>query len=124
MTVTDPGVSTGSVQADAVSPFRVRAALMAVRSSLMCVAFMRVLPTTSGLSVKVTSALKLAVTDAAAFIVTVQVLVPLHAPLQPVKPVAGTAVRVTAVPPVKEAEQVAPHEMPAGELVTVPGPGW
>jgi hypothetical protein len=124
LTATDPGVSTGSVQPDAVSPFRVRAALMAVRSSLMCVAFVRVLPVTSGLSVKVTSALKLAVTDAAAFIVTVQVLVPVQAPLQPVKPkpVAGNAVRVTVVPPVKEAEQVAPHEMPAGELVTVPEP--
>jgi hypothetical protein len=43
---------------------------------------------------------KVAVTDRAAFIVTVQVPVPEQAPLQPVKfvPVAGVAVSVTRVP--------------------------
>jgi hypothetical protein len=66
-----------------------------------------------------------AVTAVAAFSVTVQVPVPEQPPpLQPVKvePAAGVAVRVTAVPTVNEAEQVAPHEMPAGALVTVPLP--
>ncbi len=56
---------------------------------------------------------------------TVHVLaVPEHAPLQPVKvePAAGAAVSVTAVPLVNDAEQVAPHVMPAGLLVIVPLP--
>src|SRR5881628_3481596 len=51
--------------------------------------------------------------------------VPEHPPpLQPVKiePAAGAAVRVTAVPLVKLAEQVAPQVIPAGALVTVPLP--
>src|SRR5206468_6756942 len=45
-------------------------------------------------------------------------------PLQPVKvePAAGLAVRVTAVPLAKLAEQVAPQLSPAGLLVTVPLP--
>ena len=66
-----------------------------------------------------------AVTEAAAFIVTVHVPVPVHPPpLQPVKvdPAAGVAVKVTAVPLANEAEQVAPQEMPAGALETVPVP--
>src|SRR5205807_795823 len=56
--------------------------------------------------------------------VTVHVPVPVQAPLQPVKvePAAGAAVRVTTVPVVKEVEQVAPQEIPAGVLVTVPPP--
>jgi len=65
------------------------------------------------------------VTEVAAFRVTVQVPVPEQPPpLQPekVEPAAGVAVRVTAVPMVNEAEQVAPHEMPEGALVTVPLP--
>jgi hypothetical protein len=67
---------------------------------------------------------KVAVTDVAALIVTVQVPVPVQPPLQPVKvePAAGAAVRVTTVPVVKEVEHVAPQEMPAGALVTVPLP--
>jgi hypothetical protein len=68
---------------------------------------------------------KVAVTAWAALMVTVQEPVPVQpAPLQPVKvePVAGEAVRVTAVPVAKEAEHVAPHEIPAGLLVTVPVP--
>ena len=42
---------------------------------------------------------KVALTDLAAVMVTTQVLVPVHAPLQPVnlEPVAGLAVRVTFV---------------------------
>jgi len=51
--------------------------------------------------------------------------VPEHPPpLHPanVEPDAGAAVRVTVVPLVKLEEQVAPHVMPAGVLVTVPLP--
>jgi len=57
--------------------------------------------------------------------VTAQVPVPVHPPpLQPVNvdPAAGVAVKVTAVPLAKAAEQVAPQEMPAGALATVPVP--
>jgi hypothetical protein len=39
-----------------------------------------------------------------------------------VDPAAGAAVKVTAVPLAYAATQVAPHEMPAGLLVTVPIP--
>jgi len=65
-----------------------------------------------------------AVTDLAALIVTVQEPVPLQLPLQPVNVelASGVAVNVTAVPLVKPCEQVAPHEIPAGALVTVPLP--
>jgi len=67
---------------------------------------------------------KVAVTTWAAFIVTVQEPLPLQAPLQPMRaePTAGVAVRVTAVPLANEAEHVAPQEIPAGALVTVPVP--
>ena len=122
----DPAVKVGSVHAAAASPLRVRAALIAARSSLICVAFSTVVPTTSGLSVKPPLALvaKLAVTSAAAPMVTLQAPVPVQAPLQPVKvePVPGVAVNATTVPLVNEAAQVAPQEMPAGVLVTVPVP--
>ena len=126
MITVDPAVKVGSVHAAAASPLRVRAALIAVRSSLICVAFSTVVPTTSGLSVKPPPALvaKLAVTTAAAPMVTLQAPVPVQAPLQPVKvePVPGVAVNVTAVPLVNEAAQVAPQEMPAGAVETVPVP--
>src|SRR5712664_3307027 len=68
---------------------------------------------------------KVAVTEVAALIVTVQVPVPVQLPpLQPLKvePAAGAAVRVTAVPLANEAAQVAPQETPAGALVTMPLP--
>ena len=61
----------------------------------------------------------------AALSVTLQVPVPEQPPpLQPVKvePAAGAAVKVRAVPPANVAEHVAPQEMPAGLLVTVPDP--
>jgi len=61
----------------------------------------------------------------AAFNVTAQVPVPEQPPpLHPanVEPAAGAAVSVTAVPFANDAEQAAPHEMPAGALVTVPVP--
>ena len=70
--------------------------------------------------------LKVAVTVVLLESVTVQVPVPLHPPPLHPKNVellpAGLAVSVTAVPPLKPAEQMLPHEMPAGELVTVPFP--
>src|SRR5881296_3542383 len=75
-------------------------------------------------SVKVCTA-KVAVTVVAALRVTVQVPVPEQPPpLQPVKvePATGAAVNVTAVPLAYVAEQIAPHEIPAGALVTVPVP--
>ena len=65
-----------------------------------------------------------AVTLRAWVMLTVQVPVPEHDPLQPVKvePVVGVAVRVTLVPVLNEALQVAPQEIPVGLLVTVPVP--
>src|SRR5437867_7204944 len=76
-------------------------------------------------SVKVGTA-KVAVTVVPALSVTVQVPVPEQPPpLQPlnVDPAAGAAVKVTTVPLAYAAMQVAPQEMPAGLLVTVPIPG-
>src|SRR5882724_1575093 len=81
-------------------------------------------PALLAVSVKVCRA-NVAVTEAAALIVTVQGPVPEQPPpLQPVKVelASGVAVRVTAVLTVNEAEQAAPHEMPEGALVTVPLP--
>jgi hypothetical protein len=69
--------------------------------------------------------MKVAVVEVAALIVTVQEPVPEQPPpLQPAKvePAAAAAVSVTDVPFANEAEQVAPQEMPAGVLVTVPFP--
>jgi hypothetical protein len=66
-----------------------------------------------------------AVTVVAPLSVTVQVPVPEQPPpLQPVKvePAAGVAVKVTAVPLANAVEQIAPQEIPAGLLVTVPLP--
>jgi len=66
-----------------------------------------------------------AVTEVAALIVTVHVLVPVQPPpLQPVnvEPAAAVAVSVTTEPVANDAEHVAPHEMPAGLLVIVPAP--
>src|SRR5206468_7160643 len=64
-----------------------------------------------------------AVTEVAAFSVTIQVPVPEQPPpLQPekVEPAVGVAVKVTAVPLANGAEHVAPQAMPDGLLVTVP----
>ena len=66
----------------------------------------------------------IAVTDVAAFTVTVHGPVPLHAPLHPAKvdPELGVAVSVTVVPKLNTSEQSAPQLIPAGELDTVPDP--
>jgi hypothetical protein len=75
-------------------------------------------PTTAG-------GANVAVTLRAAFIVTTHVVdVPEHAPLQPVNvpPAFGTAVSVTAVPPVKLSVHVPGQLMTPGAPVTVPGP--
>src|SRR5215831_3319694 len=120
-----PAVSVGSVHATAVSPFRVRAVLIAVRSSVMCAAFTTVVPAASGLSVKAPELVaKVAVTVRAALIVTLQVPVPVQLPLQPekVELVPGTPVRVTMVLLVNDDAHAVPHEIPVGALVTVPLP--
>src|SRR5438309_5324937 len=81
------------------------------------------LPVPAGVTVRVKVwSVKVVVTVVAAESVTVQVPVPEQAPpLQPVKvePATGVAVKVTAVPLAKLAEQVAPQVIPTGELVTV-----
>jgi hypothetical protein len=67
---------------------------------------------------------KVAVTETAAFIESVQVGMPAQPLLQPVKadPAAGVAVKVTSVPLLNEAEHVEPQLIPAGALLTVPMP--
>jgi hypothetical protein len=69
-------------------------------------------------------ALNEAVTELAPVNVTLQVLVPVHAPDQPanVEVAFGAAVSVTMAPLVKLALHVGPQLMPAGLLVTVPAP--
>src|SRR5439155_26050177 len=83
-------------------------------------------PVPTLLTVSVTlCSVKVAVTPCAALIVTEHAPVPEQPPpLQPVNvdPAAGAAVRETDAPVVKGAEHVAPQEMPAGLLVTVPVP--
>ncbi len=81
-------------------------------------------PVPAGVTVNVNRGTKDAVTVSVEFTVTVQVPVPVQAPPQPPKtePPAATAVRITLVPEVNVAEQVAPQVMPAGLLVTVPLP--
>src|SRR5271165_111426 len=65
---------------------------------------------------------KVAVTDCAAFIVTEHVLVPVQAPLHPVKAEPAAEVAVSITGPLNDAEQVVPQLIPAGVLVTVPVP--
>jgi hypothetical protein len=75
-------------------------------------------------SAKLDELLKVAVTARAAVIDTVQVDVPVHAPLQPAKlePLAAAAVSVTEAPLAKFALHVAPQLMPPVFDVTVPEP--
>jgi hypothetical protein len=71
------------------------------------------------------SSVNVAVTDLAALIDSVQVVVaPVQAPLQPVKlePAPATAVSVTLAPLTKLNWHVAPQSMPAGLLETEPAP--
>lgn len=70
------------------------------------------------------TSLKVAVTVRASVIVTVQLAVPLQAPLQPLKldALSGTAVSVTLLPEAKFCAQSLPQLMPAGEELTVPVP--
>jgi hypothetical protein len=78
---------------------------------------------TSSLYVVAVAAVKAALTDVAAFTVTVHVPVPPQPPpLQPlnVEPLAGVAVSVTVAPAVTDSVQSDPQLMPAGLLVTVP----
>jgi hypothetical protein len=67
---------------------------------------------------------KVAVTDSAAVIVTLQVDTPVHAPDQPLKVLlaVGTSFSVTRAFCAKLAEHVAGQLIPAGLLVTVPVP--
>src|SRR5580704_8049062 len=67
---------------------------------------------------------KIALTDSAAFIATMQLPKPLQAPLQVLKlqPLAGAAVNVTCDPPVNVPLHVDGQLMPVGLLVTVPLP--
>ena len=69
-------------------------------------------------------AVKFALTDFAASMVTLQAPVPLQEPLHPanVEPESGVAVKFTAAPLSKFAEQLEPQEIPGGELATVPVP--
>src|SRR5258706_383983 len=71
-----------------------------------------------------TSGANVAVAVFAELMVTWQVPVPTHAPLQPVntEPAVGTAVKVTTVPTLKLNEHVAPQLIPGTSEVTVPVP--
>ena len=68
--------------------------------------------------------LNVAVTEALADSVTLQLAVPLHAPDHPpnVEPELGVALKATAVPLANVALHVDPQWMPAGELVMLPPP--
>ena len=70
------------------------------------------------------SSVKVAVTAWIAVMDTLHVAVPVHAPVHAlnVEPDVAAADNVTLVPELNDAEQVAPHEIPAGALVTVPKP--
>jgi hypothetical protein len=90
-------------------------------------AVLRVLPLTFGTTHLAAGEMlrrKFASTEVTAPTVTVQALVPEHAPDQPsnVEPASATAVRVTVVSLSKLCEQADPHWIPVGELVTVPAP--
>jgi hypothetical protein len=82
------------------------------------------LPVPASETVKGKTAVKVAVTALAAFMVTEHPAVPEQAPLQPVnaEPAAGVSVNVTTVPLMKFALHVPGQLMPAGLLVTVPVP--
>src|SRR5262245_23315514 len=107
-------VSVGSVHGKTGRPLSARRAAIAARSSVMCTALTTVTRAVRGSSVKDVWMENVAVTARAWLIVTEQVPVPVHAPLQPVKaePVLAAAVSVTTVPLLNENEQVAPQLIP------------
>ena len=69
-------------------------------------------------------AVNVAVAELTPVNVTLQVVVPVHAPDQPanVEVAFAAAVSVTMVPLLKFVLQVVPHVIPAGLLVIVPAP--
>ncbi len=84
-------------------------------------------PETVTVSVNVAVVENVTVTVRLEFIVTVHCLLSEETESQPlqlltVEPLSGVAVRVTAVPLGKEAEQMVPQLIPGGLLVTVPLP--
>jgi len=116
-----PAVSVESVKENAERLLLDLKVLIAWRRSVMCTAFISVDWEVIGSSVYVLE--KVAVTDLAALIVTVQVVeVPLHVPPHSLKlaPEPADAVRVTLVLIAYTSEQSEPQLIPAGLLVTVP----
>ena len=76
---------------------------------------------TSGSSTGMKSVAKAAETLVSAFMVAVQLPIPLQAPPQPASPhaLSGIAIRVTWVPAVKFALQVEPQSIAEDELATL-----
>lgn len=103
--------------------FAVQSALQAIPAGLLVMVPVPVLLTVSA-KVPTWLVSKVAVTALAAFMVTVQVPVPVQAPLQPAKlePAAAVALRVTLVFSVKLEVQVLPQLIPAGVLLMAPPP--
>jgi len=120
-----------NVRAFPVFPLVVQVALLRLPVLALPDASMVVVPIPSPKAYAATSPLpvgasaKAAATFVAAVMFTVHVaLVPVHAPLQPVKvePVVGAAVSVVLVPLAKFALQVLPQLIPLALEVTVPLP--
>src|SRR3989441_2176290 len=100
---------------------------MASVRSVSSTALRGVAPASSGSSANAPgkAGRNVALTDRAAVIGTVQsAVVPAHAPLQPenVAAAAVRAVSVTVAPGTNAAAHVAPQPIPAGLLLTLPGP--
>src|SRR2546426_8943708 len=127
LTIVLPTMRLGSVNENASSLRVVRALLIAFLSSSTWTALITESPPTrfGSVNVKGPITLNVAVTTVVPTRVTVQSAVPEQSPpLQPTsaEPPSGIAVSVTTVPLPKVAEQIAPQEMIAGVLVTVPAP--
>jgi len=123
-------VTDGGTVADALLLERVTTILAVAAEVSVTVPVDEFPPTTlAGLTASEDSAtveleLNLALTDCAESMVTLHAPAPLQAPPQPanVEPASGVGVRFTTVPLSKFAEQLAPQEIPGGELATVPVP--